>query len=108
MGNKSRNGVTRSVQAPDLSKVENKDAVKRALDIWGLNRNTPMTDIEIDHVFIGSCTNSRLTDFRKAAEIVKGRKVEPDVTSDRCSRIINSKNAGRKRRNGSNLYRCWI
>ncbi|MCU9595481.1 3-isopropylmalate dehydratase large subunit [Caldibacillus thermolactis] len=68
-----------SGRTPDLSKVENKDEVKRALKYMGLEENAPMTDIEIDHVFIGSCTNSRLTDLRKAAEIVRGRKVHPNI-----------------------------
>jgi 3-isopropylmalate/(R)-2-methylmalate dehydratase large subunit len=45
----------------------------------GLEENQPISSINIDHVFIGSCTNSRLSDLRKAAEIVRGRKVHPNI-----------------------------
>ncbi|WP_067729018.1 3-isopropylmalate dehydratase large subunit [Oceanobacillus damuensis] len=64
---------------PNLDEVEYKEDVKRALDYMGLEENQPITSIEIDHVFIGSCTNSRLSDLQKAASIIQGRKVKDNV-----------------------------
>jgi len=52
-----------------------RDAAQRALDYMGLAAGTPMRDITIDTVFLGSCTNGRMEDFRAAAAILKGRKV---------------------------------
>ncbi len=56
-----------------------REAAGRALDYVGLEPNTPIQDIEIDRVFLGSCTNSRIEDLRAAAQVVKGRKVSDHV-----------------------------
>src|SRR5680860_259007 len=54
---------------------------ERALEYMALEAGTPMQEIELDRVFIGSCTNSRIGDLREAAEVVKGRKVASTLSA---------------------------
>ena len=56
-----------------------KSSIERALKYMGLAANQAITDIKLDRVFIGSCTNSRIEDLRAAAEVAKGRKVADNV-----------------------------
>jgi 3-isopropylmalate/(R)-2-methylmalate dehydratase large subunit len=56
-----------------------REAAERALTYMGLEPGTPMQDIKIDRVFLGACTNSRIEDLRTAANVVRGKRVNPNV-----------------------------
>ena len=60
---------------------DERGAARRALEYMGLKPNTPIENIPIDRVFIGSCTNGRIEDLRTAAAVVKGRKVNAKVNA---------------------------
>ncbi len=72
--------ITDRVPAPDaFADPVERDAAARALEYMGLAAGTPIKEIGVDTVFIGSCTNSRIEDLRAAAAVAKGRKVASGV-----------------------------
>ena len=73
--------ITGKVPDPEtFATEEKKNAGRRMLEYMGLTANTPMEDIVLDKVFIGSCTNARIEDLRAAAHVVKGRNIAPNIT----------------------------
>ena len=74
--------VTERVPAPEeFDSPADREATERALHYMALEPGTPIQEIAIDRVFIGSCTNSRIGDLRAAAEVVSGRKVASSVSA---------------------------
>jgi 3-isopropylmalate/(R)-2-methylmalate dehydratase large subunit len=74
-------GTTPEMVAPVTGTVPtpSSEGEERALKYMALEAGTPIQDIKLDRVFIGSCTNSRIGDLRAAAEVINGGKVHPDV-----------------------------
>lgn len=74
--------ITDVVPSPqEFHDPDKRNACKKALEYMGLEPGTPMNEIPIDVVFIGSCTNARIEDLRAAADIAKGRKVKNGVVA---------------------------
>jgi 3-isopropylmalate/(R)-2-methylmalate dehydratase large subunit len=63
----------------DYDDADERASVERALAYMGLQAGTPLQDVQIDRVFLGSCTNARIEDLRTAATVVAGRRVHPRV-----------------------------
>src|SRR5699024_4619717 len=72
--------VSDSIPLPEsFDDQAEKDAAERALEYMALEGGTPMKDIEVDTVFLGSCTNARIEDLRMAAAVIQGRDKAKDV-----------------------------
>jgi len=74
--------ITAKVPNPaDVADEDKRRAMERALDYMGLTAGTPLTQVKVDRVFIGSCTNGRIEDIREVAKLAKGRKVAAHVNA---------------------------
>ena len=71
--------VTGRVHPGSFESADDREAATRALEYMDLEPDTPMEEVHIDKVFIGSCTNARIEDLRAAADVIQGRKVKDGV-----------------------------
>jgi 3-isopropylmalate/(R)-2-methylmalate dehydratase large subunit len=75
-------GLPISERVPDPADIADEDArqaAEQALAYMGLTAGTPLREIKVDTVFLGSCTNGRIEDLRVAAELLRGKQVDPDT-----------------------------
>jgi 3-isopropylmalate/(R)-2-methylmalate dehydratase large subunit len=80
-GNSPENLIAIDEAVPSAAEAQQHDLVRRMLDYMDLRAGQKIEGVPIDYAFIGSCTNSRLSDLQAAAEVVRGRKVAAGVTA---------------------------
>ena len=74
-------GVEDAIPDPNGAKANRREGMIGAMDYIGLHPGDHIANTLVDRVFIGSCTNSRISDLRTAAHVVKGRRVAPNVSA---------------------------
>ena len=98
--------LDQAVPDPDaFADPGDRDAARRALEYMGLTAGTPLREVPVETVFIGSCTNSRIEDLRAAAAVAEGRTVKSGVQGDGRARLLRGEGPGRGRGPRRHLHR---
>jgi 3-isopropylmalate/(R)-2-methylmalate dehydratase large subunit len=97
--------ISASVPSPEEFDESKSKAVSRSLEYMGLISGTKLEDIIIDKIFIGSCTNGRIEDFREVAKIVKGKKVADNI---KLAMIVPGSGLVKKQAEAENLDKIFI
>ncbi|MDA7705104.1 3-isopropylmalate dehydratase large subunit [Rickettsiales bacterium] len=97
--------ISSSIPAPEDFNKSKGGAVKRSLEYMGLTSGTKLTDIIIDKVFIGSCTNGRIEDLRAAAEFAKGKKIANNI---KLAMVVPGSGLVKKQAESENLHKIFI
>ena len=71
--------ITASIPSPEDYPAEQRETIARSLEYMGLRPGTPLEQVTVDKVFIGSCTNGRIEDLREVAKLVAGKQVAPSI-----------------------------
>jgi 3-isopropylmalate/(R)-2-methylmalate dehydratase large subunit len=97
--------ITGTVPDPELEKDEDrKTAMYRSLEYMGLKPNMKISEIKVDKIFIGSCTNGRIEDLRAAAKLLNGKKISKDVVA----MVVPGSGLVKKQAEGEGLDKIFI
>jgi 3-isopropylmalate/(R)-2-methylmalate dehydratase large subunit len=98
-------GITERVPDPERAPAEKRTTYRQAIEYSGLTPGQPILGTPVDEVFIGSCVESRITDLREAAQIVRGRRVASNVLS---AWVVPGSNAVKRQAEAEGLHRIFL
>jgi 3-isopropylmalate/(R)-2-methylmalate dehydratase large subunit len=98
-------GINDRIPDPERAPAEKRAAYRQAIEYSGLTPGAPILGTPVDEVFIGSCVESRITDLRAAAQIVRGRRVASNV---RAAWVVPGSNAIKRQAEAEGLHRVFL
>jgi 3-isopropylmalate/(R)-2-methylmalate dehydratase large subunit len=98
-------GISERVPDPERAPAEKRTTYRQAIEYSGLTPGQPILGTPVDEVFIGSCVESRITDLREAAQIVRGRRVASNVLS---AWVVPGSNAVKRQAEAEGLHRIFL
>lgn len=98
-------GINDRIPDPERAPAEKRTTYRQAIEYSGLTPGAPILGTPVDEVFIGSCVESRITDLRAAAQIVRGRRVAPNV---QAAWVVAGSNAVKRQAEAEGLHRIFL